>query len=331
MDSVYKKNYSNNSLLEVNEISKIFKDSLGDRKNFFAVKSVSFSLPIDNPRIVTIAGESGSGKTTLALLLLGFLYPTSGNICYKGVSIGSKKWFKFRREVQAIFQNPYEVFNPVFKIDHALRLPIKKFRISQSETETREIISQSLEAVGLNPRQILGNYPHQMSGGQLQRVMIARALMLKPNLIIADEPVSMIDASLRALILKDLVKIKKDYGISIIYITHDLSTALQISDEIMIFYRGSVVEAGNTKDVIFNPKHPYTQILVNSVPRPDPKKKWQSLVNSAIVEQVESSLQKGCSFFEYCPVRMNECKIKSPPLFKIKQNHKAACYLQKSI
>mgnify|MGYP002830099804 CR=1 FL=1 len=173
-------------------------------------------MPNNDPRIVAIAGESGSGKTTLALLLLGFLYPTSGNIFYKGVNLGSKEWPRFRREVQAIFQNPYEAFNPVYKIDHALVLPIKNFRLARSKTIAREIISQSLEAVGLNPGQILGKYPHQMSGGQLQRVMIARILMVKPRLIIADEPVSMIDASLRAVILKDLIQIKKDNGILLI-------------------------------------------------------------------------------------------------------------------
>jgi peptide/nickel transport system ATP-binding protein len=317
------------NLLEVNALTKIYKDTLGSSKKFTAVNNVSFSLPNNDPRIVTIAGESGSGKTTLALLLLGFLYPTSGNIFYKGVNLGSKEWPRFRREVQAIFQNPYEAFNPVYKIDHALVLPIKNFRLARSKTIAREIISQSLEAVGLNPGQILGKYPHQMSGGQLQRVMIARILMVKPCLIIADEPVSMIDASLRAVILKDLVQIKKDNGISIIYITHDLSTALQISDEIMIFYRGSVVEKGSAEEVILNPKHPYTKLLVSSVPRPDPSIKWENFVPSAMADSVSTTLPNSCSFFENCPERMKECKETSPTFFKIKNNHHSACFLHK--
>jgi peptide/nickel transport system ATP-binding protein len=168
-------------------------------------------------------------------------------------------WRAFRRDVQVIFQDPYEVYNPFYRVDHVLTTPVSKFKLASTKAEARAVIEGALEAVGLRPEETLGRFPHQLSGGQRQRVMVARALLLRPRLILADEPVSMVDASLRATILASLHAMTLERGISIIYITHDLATAYQISENIVVLYRGSVAEAGAVELVVKRPEHPYTQ------------------------------------------------------------------------
>src|SRR5256885_5835793 len=173
-----------------------------------------------------------------------------------------------------IFQDPYEVYNPFYKVDHALETPIWEFKLASGVQARRALIHESLRAVGLRPDETLGRYPHQLSGGQRQRIMVARAVLLRPRLIIADEPVSMVDASLRATILDSLRRLNRDFGISLVYITHDLTTAYQISDNIVVLYRGLVAEAGSVEEVVKSPHHPYTQLLVGSIPLPDPTHHW---------------------------------------------------------
>ena len=173
-----------------------------------------------------------------------------------------------------MFQNPYESFNPFYRIKRTLKLALRLRGDRQRSTEARETITQALKRVKLDPERVLESYPHQLSGGQLQRVSIARAMLIGPEVLIADEPVSMIDASLRVLILRQLVDLKEEFGISILYITHDLSTALQISDELMIAWKGEVIERGDPEEVIANPRHPYTRLLISSVPMPDPRQRW---------------------------------------------------------
>src|SRR4051794_31901708 len=213
------------------------------------VALADFSLVIDdtNPSIVAVVGESGSGKTTMARLLRGLDLPTGGDILYKGMPPQRRDrhtWAEYRRQVQAIFQDPFGVYNSFYKVDHVLTTPLRKFKLATSRTEEQRMIDQALRAVGLRPEDTLGRYPHQLSGGQRQRTMVARTLLLRPSVIVADEPVSMIDASLRATVLGNLLQLKRDFGISLIYITHDLTTAYQISDRIMVLYRGRVVEQG---------------------------------------------------------------------------------------
>jgi len=261
------------ALLDANHVSKVFSGRMG------MVHAVSeFTLSLDGkPKLVTVAGESGSGKSTVALMLLGFLKPTNGTIRYEGIdpfAASGKQLRVFRREVQAVFQNPFEAFNPFYKIDHAFTLTIKKFGLAKSKNDKKELINSALRSVQLDPDKVIGKYPHEMSGGQLQRVSIARALLAKPKLLVADEPVSMIDASLRLRILEHLIMLKDNHHVNIIYITHDLSTALQISDLVLIMYKGKVVEQGDSESVILNPRHPYTKLLVESVPVPDPEVKW---------------------------------------------------------
>jgi ABC-type oligopeptide transport system ATPase subunit len=261
------------ALLDIERVTKIFSGRMGVTR---AVHDLSMVLG-EKPKLVSVAGESGSGKSTLALMVLGFLKPTSGAIRYKGLDIhasGAVGAETFRREVQAVFQNPFEAFNPFYKIDHAFNLVIQKFRLARTKGERLDLVHGVLRTVQLEPGKILGRYPHEMSGGQLQRVSIARALLAKPKLLVADEPVSMIDASLRLRVLRHLVTLKEKYGVSIIYITHDLSTALQISDEVLIMHRGEVVERGDAVSVIQTPQHPYTKLLVESIPVADPSVKW---------------------------------------------------------
>ncbi|MCB0062064.1 MAG: ABC transporter ATP-binding protein, partial [Caldilineaceae bacterium] len=234
-------------LLEARNVSKLYGGGFLSRQQTTALESASVTIDDATPTIIAIAGESGSGKTTLARLLLGMTPPTTGQIFYKGADLhglDGAQWRTFRREVQAVFQDPFEVYNPFYKVDHALTTPIAKFFPHATATETRHMIEEALQAVGLRPEETLGRYPHQLSGGQRQRVMVARALLLKPRIIVADEPVSMVDASLRATILESLLKVHKAFGISIIYITHDLTTAYQLSERILMMYRGNVVEAG---------------------------------------------------------------------------------------
>ncbi len=293
-----------------------------------ALKNISLKLNEDEPTILTVAGESGSGKTTLAMLLLGFITPTSGQILYKGQDIsrlrGSDR-MTFRREVQAVFQDPFAVFNPFYTVDHLLSVPIKRFKLAKSKIDARERMEEALTAVGLRPDEILGRFPHQLSGGQRQRINVARALLLKPRLLVADEPVSMVDASLRANILETLRTLQRNYGVSIIYITHDLTTAYHITKSIVVLYRGAVMEAGDVDTVIKDPQHPYTRLLMDSIPWPDLNRRW----GETEIKARESELSDngaGCKFYARCPFAMDKCKL-PPPLFRMSEHQAASCYL----
>ena len=241
------------ALLEARNVTKRFGGGLFNKQYTLAVDNVSLSVGGDTPTVTAIAGESGSGKTTLARMLLNMLEPTEGSVEYKGKSLSAlsqRERKDFRREVQAIFQDPFEVFNPFYKVDAVLTTPANKFNIGSSKAERREMIEHALEMAGLLPNETLGRYPHQLSGGQRQRVMVARAMLIRPSVILADEPVSMVDASLRATILDSLLLLNRDLGISIVYITHDLTTAFQVCDNIMVMYQGSAVEVGTVENVI---------------------------------------------------------------------------------
>ena len=287
------------NLLEVRNVTKIFSNRSKSKK-VVALDDVSIKVPVGKALTIAIAGESGSGKTTLAQIILGFLKPTKGEIFYKDTDIYNMKkktLINFRKEVQAVFQNPYEVFNPFYKIDHVFDITIKKFSLAENKSIISHMIEHSLKSVRLEPGQIIGRYPHQLSGGELQRVIIARALLLKPHFFIFDEPVSMIDASLRVIILDIIEELKSKFNIFELYITHDLATALQISDDIFILYKGTIIEGGNAQNVIQNPKHPYTQLLVSCVPRPDPEKKWGKFLNTAIEEDANQEVNNRCKFY----------------------------------
>ena len=315
-------------LLELKNITKTYSRGLLSRVSTTALNNVSLKLESERPTIMTVAGESGSGKTTLAMLLLGFITPTSGQILYKGKDIQSlrgEERMMFRREVQAVFQDPFAVFNPFYTVDHLLTVPIERFKLAKSKSEARAIMYDSLSAVGLRPGDVLGRFPHQLSGGQRQRINVARALVLRPKLLVADEPVSMVDASLRANILETLRGLQKNYGVSIIYITHDLTTAYHIANSIIVLYRGNVMEAGSVDNVIKDPQHPYTRLLIDSIPWPDISRKW----GETAIKVRESDISDhgtGCRFSSRCPMVMEICK-QTPPLFRLSEHQAASCFL----
>jgi ABC-type oligopeptide transport system ATPase subunit len=265
------------NLLEIKNVTKVYQRGLLSATAKIALNNFSLTIKEDEPTILTVAGESGSGKTTLAMLVLGFITPTTGEILYKGqniVSLRGEDRIAYRREVQAVFQDPFAVFNPFYTVDHLLTVPIRQFKLAKSGRDARNKMEEALTSVGLRPEDVLGRFPHQLSGGQRQRINVARALLLKPKLLIADEPVSMVDASLRANILESLKNLHKQHGVTIIYITHDLTTAYHVADSITVLYRGDVVEKGDVESVIRNPQHSYTQLLVDSIPWPNLDQKW---------------------------------------------------------
>lgn len=259
-------------LLELRGVSKSYGP-------LTALHTMNFSLDGTVPKIISIVGQSGSGKSTMGSLMLGFNPPSTGQVLFKGQDINrqsASQALAFRKEVQAVFQDPYACFNPFYRVNHALKFPFERFGLSQGSDHTRQAMEEACKAVGLAPETVLDRYPHQLSGGQRQRLIVARALMLNPKLLIADEPVSMVDASLRATILKNIHDLKDQHGISIIYITHDLATAYHVSDYVMVLYHGQVVEAGPPMEVIGDPKHAYTQLLISSIPWPDLDRDWGS-------------------------------------------------------
>jgi len=320
------------SLLEIKNATKIYSGGfLQKQQPVVALQNFNLTIPVKPAKIVTIAGESGSGKSTLANLILGFIGLTSGQILFRGTHIGNMNRVQkldYRRHVQAVFQDPYAVYNPFYRVRHIFDLVIKNFKLARNKQAANDLIEEALNIVGLHGKEVLHKYPHQLSGGQRQRMMVARAYLLKPDLIVADEPVSMIDASLRAMILDIMLRLRDEQNISFLYITHDLSTAYQIGDEIYLLYQGAIAETGQSVRVIENPKHPYVQQLIDSIPVPDPDQKWDSHISLPDDEQLRAFADSGCRFYPRCPHRLDHCLTRQPPLYPINgATHQAACYL----
>ena len=321
-------------LLQIRDATKIYSTGgfLGSgKKTVVALDNFNMTIDETPATITTIAGESGSGKTTLANLVLGFITLTSGHIIFDGEDITDMTDAQlkvYRRNVQAVFQDPFGVYNPFYRIDHVFDLVNKHFSLSDNQSEYRDMVEAGLNVVGLYGEDVLRKYPHQLSGGQRQRIMMARAYMIKPRLIVADEPVSMVDASLRASILDAMLRLRDDHNISFLYITHDLSTAYQIGDQIYMLYQGTTAERGGAMDVIDAPQHPYVQLLIDSVPVPDPTDKWDVNISLPSEEEMRTAASVGCRYYPRCPHRMDRCLEEQPPLFKMdKAKHEAACYL----
>jgi len=319
------------ALIEAQNVTKVFGQGMINRSTqVVALEDMSFVIEESPPTITSVVGESGSGKTTFARLILGLTEPTNGQVRYRGMDLqqlNREQRRQFLREVQVIFQDPYEVYNPFYKIDHVLEEPVKNFGLAKSKAQGRSLIEEALTSVGLRQRETLGRYPHQLSGGQRQRVMVARALLLRPRMIVADEPVSMIDASLRATVIESLRDLNRQYGISLIYITHDLTTAYQVSENIVVLYRGAVAEAGDVEMVVKEPEHPYTRLLIGSIPRPDPRYPW-GLEDKAPTSNVNGSEGRiGCHFAERCPHVMQICREQTPPLYQTAPHRATACHL----
>jgi ABC-type oligopeptide transport system ATPase subunit len=261
-------------LLELEHVTKGFAiGGLFGRGYFNAVDDVSFAVRAGRPEILAIIGESGSGKTTLARMILNTLAPTGGVIRFCGEDIraarGRKRRLDFIRHIQPILQNPYEAFNPLKRVDRYLYASAARLAGARSQKACDETVDAALRKVGLSLTEVRGRFPHELSGGQLQRTAIARALVSSPALIVADEPVSMVDASLRMSIVNLFQRLRDDLHASILYITHDLATAYYIADRVIIMQKGKVVETGPAREVLVHPRHPYSILLKESVLSPD--------------------------------------------------------------
>ncbi|MBN1886505.1 MAG: ABC transporter ATP-binding protein [Thermoflexales bacterium] len=293
-------------LLEVDHLSKIFSlGSILSRVRITAVDNVSFD--IHPAEIFALAGESGCGKTTAARIILGFEEPSSGTIIHNGKKGSKNEKVWFTEGVQAIFQDPFATFNPLRTVDNYFFETVYNYKLATSKPAAIEIINRKLKEVGLSYEEFAGKYPNEFSGGQLQRISIARALLTDPTLLIADEPVSMVDASLRMSIVNLFKKLRDELGVSVLYITHDLATAYYVSDRIGIMFRGNLVEMGPVEEVLMKPKHPYTKLLRESIPEADPKKRWTQAINLSELEH-EEYLRQGCKFAGRCPNASERCK-----------------------
>jgi peptide/nickel transport system ATP-binding protein len=338
-------------LLELRNVSAVFGGGLGGPP-VVAVDNVSLQVSEQPPRILSVVGESGSGKTTTARCLLGLNRPTGGTASWRGKDIYrlSRDEFRtYRREVQAVFQDPYGIYNPYYRIDRVFDVAIRKFRLAASAREARELVTDALHAVDLRPDDILGRYPHQLSGGERQRIMLARAYLLRPKVIVADEPISMLDAAVRTLFMNILLDFKEQYGVSTLFITHDLSTAYYLGGDILVMEHGRVIETGPVEAVMQHPGHPYTQLLLRSVPSADPTERWET-EDPSETDQSERSPEGApgatpadrephprptgrsfCLFADRCPYVMDVCWQARPRMYRVEGGGQgaqlAACYL----
>jgi peptide/nickel transport system ATP-binding protein len=311
-------------MLKLDNISKVYKIGTFGGKELHAVNNVSFE--IQEGEVTSLIGESGSGKSTIGKMILGLISISSGAIICDGVNVSSlkgKALKEYHRHVQGVFQDPFSSYNPIFKADRIFSVIRNEFFPGVNGSEWRDKINRSLEAVGLNPEQVLNKFPHQLSGGQLQRLLIARALLLDIQFLVADEIISMLDASTRIDVLNLLADLKAK-GLSILFITHDLSLGYYISEKSVILYRGCVVEMGSTEKIYSKPTHPYTQMLMASVPRLD--KKWEGV--KVDLKGVSLNGAGGCVYYARCPITRNGlgCDQERPPLLETEEDHFVACF-----
>jgi peptide/nickel transport system ATP-binding protein len=308
-----------------------FLSTIFSRKALFVRAVDNISFDIKRGEIYGLAGESGSGKTTTGRLLIRLIEPTSGKIEFHGNNIttlseGDLK--PLRQKMQIVFQDPYESLNPRMTINDILAEPLQVQGLGHSESETMEKVYKTLEDVDLvPPEEFVFRYPHELSGGQRQRVATGRAFVLNPEFIVADEPVSMLDVSIRAEILNLMSALVEKTGASFLYITHDLALARHMCDRIAVMYLGKIMEKGPTEKMVYEPLHPYTRALISAVPVPDPLMKRSDIV---IKGEIPSPVNppSGCRFHTRCPIaQFPQCKEKEPPLSDYGDGHFAACHL----
>ena len=328
---------SNEFILEVKNLKKYFQAGRpglfsGNGKRIHAVDDVD--LQLRRGEVMALVGESGCGKSTLSLTLMGLETVTEGNIFFEGkdiTHIDDRERKKVRQHIQMVFQDPYESLNPTQTIEEVVTEPLIVHGINPNLDERRERVRRALEDAGLKPAEsYLHRFPHQLSGGQRQRVVIASALVLEPHLLLADEPVSMLDVSIRAEIINLLADLRKSRGISVIFITHDLGTVGYFADRVAVMYLGRIVEIGTMNEVLKNPKHPYTQALLSVIPVPNPRlRKKRMILQGETPNPI--NIPSGCRFHPRCPVAIDICKHNDPGLIQVSETHQAACVLVKMI
>lgn len=314
-------------MLTLDGVSKVYKVGTFGGKKLVAVSDVSFD--VKDGEVVSLIGESGSGKTTIGKMILHLTSISSGAIRFDGVDVShldGRARKEYYRHVQGVFQDPFSSYNPIFKADRIFEIIRDEFFPQIDNHEWAAKVDSSLKAVGLNPSEVLNKYPHQLSGGQLQRFLITRALLLNAQFLVADEITSMLDASTRIDVLNLLAELKSR-GLSILFITHDLSLGYYISQRSVILYRGHVLEAGPTEEIYSHPLHPYTSMLMASVPRLDAK--WEVTKGETKPVRKELEISSKCAYYDRCPLVDNNIDCgKSPPLVEMEPGHFVACWRQ---
>jgi len=326
----------NDNLVEVRGLKKWFPVQTGFVETILArridyVRAVDgISFDIRRGEVFGLAGESGSGKTTTGRLILRLVEPTEGGIRFKGkdiVSLSSKQMRELRRQMQIIFQDPYASLNPRMKTGDGIGHALEIHGIARGAAKRQTVINL-MEKVGLTPAATLyEKYPHQLSGGQRQRAVIARALIMTPELVVADEPIAMADVSVRALLLELMIRLKEELELTYLYITHDLATAKYICDRIAIMYLGKIVEVGPLWEIYSTPLHPYTEALLSSVPVPDPRALRKKVLPKGEIPNPINP-PSGCRFHPRCPYAMEICGQEEPSLLPAGEERLVACHLR---
>jgi len=324
------------ALLRVEDLVKEFpaRSTLGDwlrRRPAPPVRAVDgISFELHSGEVIALVGESGCGKTTTGNLLMGLLPPSEGRVMLDGEEVGAlsgRGLQRLRRRVQMVFQDPYESLNPRMTVAEIVAEPLRVHRVAATRAELWARVTGALTQAGLTPVDAyLHRYPFELSGGQRQRVVIAAALALEPSLLVADEPVSMLDVSIRADILNLLSALAREQGIAVVMITHDLSTVAAYADRIAVMYLGRIVEHGPTREVLANPRHPYAQALLSVVPVPDPSARRTPVILRGETPD-PSWIPTGCRFHPRCPLAFDRCPTVDPPLYQVGADHQAACLL----
>ena len=317
-------------LIEARGLTKHFKvGGFFSRRTLHAVDGANFFI---RPReIVALVGESGSGKSTIARLLARVYKPTGGDIIYRGRRLsgmrGRSQNLTYHGDVPMVFQDPFSSLNPAYRVSHGITRGLKLHRPELDAAGARKEAERVVEAVGLTPAsEVLGRYPHELSGGQRQRIGFAQALAYRPKLILADEPVSMLDVSIRIGLLNVMAKLRAEENVSFLYITHDIASARYVSDRLMVMYAGHIVESGQTEDVLSNPKHPYTQLLLSAVPDPRAPLLVDATSDKGEPPRVINPTE-GCRFRWRCPYAIDVCTTVTPELRLLGDRHTAACHV----